>query len=93
MYDDLVSYYLRWYHPAPVAISPARQAETERLSRLLYLAAEYMAYHYEDYLERFMPLSERSYGSSAFRTSCLSGPERGGRIISSLPPVNSRYAR
>ena len=30
MYRDLQDYYLHWYHPRPVGITPARQEELRR---------------------------------------------------------------
>ena len=51
MYRDLQDYYLHWYHPRPVGITPARQEELRRLHRVLYTAIEYFVTNYAPYVE------------------------------------------
>ena len=46
MFDDLASYYLRWYHDRPVGITSQRRDELRRLHGILYRCAEYFALHY-----------------------------------------------
>lgn len=51
MYRDLQDYYLHWYHPRPVGITPARQEELRRLHRVLYTAIEFFVANYAPYVE------------------------------------------
>ena len=60
MFSDLTDYYLRWYHDRPVGITSQRRDELRRLHAVVYKCAEYLALHYETYVPRWMPLSERA---------------------------------
>lgn len=60
MFSDLTDYYLRWYHDRPVGIPSQRRDELRRLHAVLYKCAEHLALHYEDYVPRWLPLSERA---------------------------------
>lgn len=60
MYSDLSDYYLHWYHERPVGITSQRRDELRRLHAVLYKCAAHLALHYEDYVPRWMPLSDRA---------------------------------
>lgn len=59
MYKDLASYYLRWYHDRPVAITSPRREELCRLHAVLYKCAEHFSLHYADFVPSRIPLGER----------------------------------
>ena len=59
IHADLEDYYARWYHERPMAILPARRDELRELQRVLYKCIAHMAERFEDYVPRFMPLSDR----------------------------------
>ena len=59
MYSDLADYYLHWYHPRPVAVTPARRDELRRLHRCLMACINHFVRHYEELTARYMPLSDK----------------------------------
>ena len=59
IHADLEDYYARWYHERPMAILPARRDELRELHRVLYKCIAHIAERFEDYVPRFMPLSDR----------------------------------
>ena len=59
MFDDLASYYLRWYHDRPVGITSQRRDELRRLHGILYRCAEFFALNWRDYVPSVLPLGDR----------------------------------
>jgi len=59
MYSDLASYYHRWYHQRPVALTSARWQELERLHRVLYTCVRFFCDSYGEFLPGVMPLSDK----------------------------------
>ena len=59
MFDDLASYYLRWYHDRPVGITSQRRDELRRLHGILYRCAEYFALNWRDFVPSVLPLGDR----------------------------------
>ncbi len=59
MYKDLDTYYHRWYHSRPVAVTPERQAELRRLHRILYRCAEHLAATWRQWVPGVFTLSEK----------------------------------
>ena len=53
-------YYLRWYHDEPLFVSREREKETERLHAILYKTICFMAEHYKEYTDRYMPLTRKT---------------------------------
>ncbi|MBR4606445.1 MAG: hypothetical protein IKO41_09510 [Lachnospiraceae bacterium] len=52
------SYFLRWYHEKPMAMTRNRRNELKELHRILNKCIYYMAEHYEQYVPAYMPLSD-----------------------------------
>ncbi len=59
MYKDLDSYYHRWYHSRPVAITSARREELRRLHRILYRCAEHLAVTWRQWVPGVFTLGEK----------------------------------
>lgn len=59
IHAGLEGYYARWYHERPMAIPSARRDELRALHGILYKCVAHMAAHYERYVPRYMPLSDR----------------------------------
>ena len=59
LYGDQESYYHRWYHEKPMVITPERNEELREMHRVLYKCVDYMAHHYEEFVDKYMPLSEK----------------------------------
>jgi len=59
MFDDLASYYLRWYHDRPVGITSQRRDELRRLHTILYRCAEHFALNYRDFVPSVLPLGDK----------------------------------
>lgn len=59
MIRELTSYYLRWYHDKPMAITTERREELKRLHRVMYACIEFFVSHYKDFVPKYMPLSDR----------------------------------
>jgi hypothetical protein len=59
MITNLSDYYLRWYHDRPVAITSGRREELQELHRILYLCAEHLALNWRDYVQKWLPLSDK----------------------------------
>lgn len=98
MYSDLESYYLRWYHERPVAITSARSIELQRLHRILHTCITYFAGHYEEFVQKYMPLTSREMDILAEqrRYPFKAGTYRPDYIISStgqllLCEITSRF--
>ena len=98
MYSDLTSYYLRWYHDRPVAITSARSRELQRLHRVLYACITHLVEHYEQYVPLFMPLSGREmdilaeqrrypFKAGTYRPDYIITPD--GRLL--LCEITSRF--
>ena len=58
LHDQSVSYFLRWYHEKPMAITGERRKELKELHRILYKCICFMADNYERFVPAFMPLSD-----------------------------------
>jgi len=59
LYSERENYYHRWYHERPIVITPGRTEELRHLHRILYKCIEFMANHYEKFVDRYMPLSSK----------------------------------
>lgn len=59
MFDDLATYYLRWFHDRPVGITSQRRDELRRLHGILYRCAEHFVLHYGDFVPSMLPLGEK----------------------------------
>lgn len=58
LHDQSVSYFLRWYHEKPMAITGERRKELKELHRILYKCISFMADNYKRFVPQFMPLSD-----------------------------------
>lgn len=58
LHRNLESYYSRWYHERPMAITRARRDELRQMHRILYKCIVFMAEHYAEFVPRYMPLSD-----------------------------------
>ena len=68
LYHDREDYYLRWYHERPIIITPERTAEIREMHRVLYKCIEYMAYHYAEFVDKYMPLSPKEMEILAYQS-------------------------
>ena len=68
LYGERTSYYHRWYHERPIIISPERTEELRRLHRILYKCIEFMANHYKEFVDRYMPLSAKEMEILAYQS-------------------------
>lgn len=59
LHAGLEGYYFRWYHDRPMGITFTRRDELRALHRVLYKCIRHMAAHYETFVPRYMPLSDR----------------------------------
>lgn len=68
LYSERHDYYFRYYHDRPMIITSARVKEIRELHRILYKCIEFMAYHYTEFVDKFMPLSEREMEILAYQS-------------------------
>ena len=68
LYHDREDYYHRWYHERPIIITPERTAEIREMHRILYKCIEYMAHHYTEFVDKYMPLSEKEMEILAYQS-------------------------
>ena len=59
MFSDLSSYYHRWYHDRPMAVTPERRDELRRLHRCLMACINHFVQDYKSLTARYMPLSDK----------------------------------
>lgn len=59
LFSENYDYYFRYYHDRPMVVTSARVKELRELHRILYKCIEFMAYHYKEYVDKFMPLSNQ----------------------------------
>lgn len=59
LFSEKTDYFLRWYHPKPLLITLGRRDELRRMHALLYKCICHLAEHYRDYVDKYMPLSEK----------------------------------
>ena len=59
MFKDLYSYYHRWYHSRPVALTAARRAELRRLHQVLYRCAVHFTENYRQWVPSVISLGEK----------------------------------
>ena len=58
LHGNRASYFLRWYHEKPLAITNDRRKELKELHRILYKCIAFMADNYEQFVPKYMPLSD-----------------------------------
>lgn len=68
LYSEKENYYHRWYHERPIIITPERTEELRRLHGILYKCIEFMANHYEEFVNRYMPLSPKEMEILAYQS-------------------------
>ena len=68
LYCGREDYYHRWYHERPIIITPERTAEIREMHRILYKCVEYMAYHYAEFVDKYMPLSPKEMEILAYQS-------------------------
>ena len=61
-------YYHHWYHERPIIISPERTQELRQLHCILYKCIEYMANHYTQFVDKYMPLSPKEMEILAYQS-------------------------
>lgn len=59
MFSDLSSYYHRWYHSRPVAITGERNRELHRMHAVLMKCIGYFVQEYRSLVPKYMPLGDK----------------------------------
>lgn len=77
-------YFLRWYHSKPLVITDQRREELRQLHTVVYKACKYLALHYREFTDTFMPLSPKEMDILDYqsRTEFRAGAWRPDWIVS-----------
>lgn len=98
LFSERTQYYHRWYHEKPLVIGTRRREELARMHEIMYKCVVFMAGHWQEYVQDYMPLGEketaileyqsrRPFKAGAYRPDYL--VSRDGRLL--LVEITSRF--